>query len=386
MNGPGRPELAWLVACLRALGERRAPPSPDAVLDWAMLLEVADAQDLLPALGHAMAIGGWAGVPLDARRRLTGSLATGSARHLVMTRELARVLRRGAEEGIEILVLKGPALAESVYPHPALRPFGDLDLLVRPADRLRMDAVLRALGHRRVADEHSWEFDVAFDGATVYEAPTGVRVDLHWSLLTEPRFTWNDPAQADVWERAVPLTLAETPARGLGPEDLVLHLAAHLAVHHSLTGLLRAWDIALILGRDGDLDWDALLARAARWRIRRAVFFVLLGVRDRFAIPVPPRVLNRLRPAGPRAALLAALMRGTGAERLQRLEHLVSLLLVDRGRDVAATLRRAVWPAADWMRARYGRADGTRPALYLTHVRRLGGVIGHAAGLVGARR
>lgn len=386
---PARParaaDRAWLLAGLRALGRRQPPRLPPGGVDWHAEIDAADTEDLLPALASILAAGRWAGVPAGARDRLIHGAAASRARHLVMTAELGRVLRRCRAEGLPVMVLKGPALAETVYPDPTLRPFSDLDLLVRPADRLRMDAVLRDLGHRRVADEHSWDFDIAYDGATLYEAPVSVRVDLHWSLLTEPRFVCNRAEQAAVWERAVPLTVAGEPALGLGREDLVLYLATHLAVHHALAGLLRYWDLALILEHSqGELDWDALLARAARWRVRRALFFVLRGVGSAFGSSVPPPVLAALRPAGPRAALLAAMVRAGDRGRLERLEYLVTLLLVDRARDLYGALRQALWPPADWLRARYGLAAGSRVALYLTHVRRLGGVIGGATGaLVG---
>jgi hypothetical protein len=377
------PAGIWLLDCLRALGRRQPPPLVPADLPWDALIEAADAEDLLPVLAHAAAAQPPTAVPPAARDRLARAASVSRARHLVMTAELGRVLRRCRAEGLDVVVLKGPVLAETVYPEPALRPFSDLDLLVRPADRLRMDTLLRGLGHRREADEHSFDFDIAYDGATLYETPAGVRVDLHWSLLTEPRFAWNHAEQAAVWERAVPIVVAGEPARGLGREDLVLHLATHLAVHHTLTGPLRHWDVALLLDRESEaLDWDALLARAARWRVRHALFFVLRAVRSSFAAPVPDRVLAALRPTGARAALLAGLVRRCGAERLRRLEYLVTLLLVDRGRDLCGTLARTLWPPLEWMRARYGPANGSRPALYLAHARRLTGTIaGAAAGL-----
>ena len=384
---PALPPAArgWVLACLRAIGAQAVPPVPPAGLPWQAVLDAAEAQDLIPALASAVAALPGPTVPAGIRGRLARGAAAAGTRHLVMTAELGRVLRRCRAERLDVIVLKGPALAETVYPTPVLRPFSDLDLLVRPADRLRMDAVLRDLGHRRVADEHSWEFDVAWDGATVYETPAGVRVDLHWMLITEPRFACGQDAQQAVWQRAAPLAVAGEAALGLHHEDLLLHLATHLAVHHTLVGLLRGWDIALLLDRCGDaLDWDAVLARAAAWRVRQALFFVLRGVRATFGAPVPTAVLAALRPRSPRAVLLAALLGTLDAGRLARLEHLVPLLLVDRGRDLAGALRRVLCPPTDWLRARYGRTTGSRPTLYLAHVRRLSGVLGVAAvGLTG---
>ena len=50
--------------------------------------------------------------------------------------------RRLAAEGIAYIVLKGPALALSLYGREALRAYGDLDVLVRRSDRDRAIAAL----------------------------------------------------------------------------------------------------------------------------------------------------------------------------------------------------------------------------------------------------
>jgi len=144
-----RPERRWLVQCLSALGRRDPAPPPPASLDWDVLLAEADGEDALPALAAAAA----PVAPPAVRRRLADALAAGRARHLVMTRALAAVLARLAADGIPALPLKGPVLAETVYPEPAWRPFADLDILVRPADRRRADAVRpMALGNLRTLD------------------------------------------------------------------------------------------------------------------------------------------------------------------------------------------------------------------------------------------
>src|SRR2546425_7551658 len=107
-------------------------------------------------------------------------------------------------------------------------------------------------------------------------APSGIHVDLHWSLLSEPRYSWNEREAQAIWDRTVRIRVAGEEALGLCPEDLLLYLAVHLAVHHSLAGLLWYYDLFLILERRaGTLDWPALNARASRWRVRTAVDFVL---------------------------------------------------------------------------------------------------------------
>src|SRR5206468_3887591 len=79
-----------------------------------------------------------------------------------------------------------------------------------------------------------------------------------------------------VWDRAVRIRVAGEEALGLCPEDLLLYLSTHLAVHHSLGGLLWHYDLFLLLGRRADtLDWQAVSPRTSRWRVRAALCFRL---------------------------------------------------------------------------------------------------------------
>ena len=72
-------------------------------------------------------------------------LSGARARRLLETLvETVRVLRAA---GVEVVAIKGAALAFFHYPDPALRPMGDLDLLLRdPRDLERATAALVAAG------------------------------------------------------------------------------------------------------------------------------------------------------------------------------------------------------------------------------------------------
>jgi hypothetical protein len=128
-----------------------------------------------------------------------------------------------------------------------------------------------------------------------------------------------------------------------------------------------------------------LRRRARAWRVRSALFFTLLSLSACFPDVVPRGVLRRMRPLGlrtglgVRAWLLMNLQLATTAERRRRLEHLVTLLLIDRGRDVIGSVGRALWPSAAWLHARYGRGSIGIGRLYLAHLRRVAGVLGSSS-------
>jgi len=77
-------------------------PAPPLDLDWAALLTLAEAEDVLPAVAYAATTARWTTVPAAARRHLADVLAASRARHLVMTSELARALRRFAGDHQEV--------------------------------------------------------------------------------------------------------------------------------------------------------------------------------------------------------------------------------------------------------------------------------------------
>jgi hypothetical protein len=327
-------------------------------------------------------------MPLAVWQRLQRDLAEATARHMIMSGELGHLLKGFERERIPVIPLKGPVLAEALYRHPALRPCSDLDLLIRRESIRPVDDLLRRLGYRRLADEHSFEFDVTYDHATLYEAPSGIHVDLHWALLSEPRYSWDEREALTVWDRAVRIRVAGEDALGLCPEDLVLYLAVHLAVHHSLAGLLWYYDLFLLIDRStSTLDWQALNARASGWRVRAAVYFALRESERLFGARAPATLMAGLEPRGPRAAAMAWLLRHRSPSQRRAAEHLIGLLLVDRDRDLLGALRSVFFPPYDWLQARYDGAAASRLAHYLAHYRRLGQVMTQAvAGLRPPRR
>lgn len=365
------PTTAWLCAYLAALTADVDPPTSPPV-GWDAVTTVAEAEGLVPALAFGVARRPDATVPGAVAARLAARFNLALARHVVMSRDLAILLRALDDAAIPTIVLKGAYLGETVYPHPALRPMSDIDVLVRHGARFRVDEVLRGLGYRRGTDAHSWAFDLAYDSATFYDGPSGARVDVHWRLLNDPRYAWDHAEAEAVWDRAVPVTLAGEPALALCPEDLFLSLAVHLAIHHGLSGLLWYWDLHLVLDRwSATLDWDELVTRAERWRVRRALSFVLRRLADFFAVPEAADLsVRRIAPCGPRALAMRWLV-AHRADRLRAFEHVIPLLLSDRVADVLRVLGPAIFPSPTWLRARYGARSPSLVRAYLVHGARL---------------
>ena len=111
----------------------------------------------------------------------------------------------------------------------------------------------------------------------------GVTFDVHWHPVT---MSWYRPTTAfdleGIWARAVPMQVRGAPALRLCPEDEMIHLCYHTAVHHGLAHPHGYRDILGVLRVECDtLDWSVLAARARKWRVSAAVWAALTVARGR---------------------------------------------------------------------------------------------------------
>jgi hypothetical protein len=374
-------ERSLLIAATRAVLEGNVSPDLEALtsglLDWGWILRRAE-NERLGALLHVVLSP--LGIPAPIKNRLRSAWVSGRRQYLLGSQQLTRVLAVFGQEGAPVIPLRGPALADLLYRDPGLRPFTDLDLLVREADVPRALSLLSGLGYRHMeaglslTHELTWRHAASF----VAEAPEEIPIDLHWGMVDYPGVV---PAAAippqDLWDWAARVEGPYGVRWELCPEDLLIYLALHLAVHHALSGLIWQIDLALLIHRYADtLDWNTVIERAGRWRIRGPVFFALREVRDHLQAAVPAWVLDRLRPGGLRATLFDWLcQRGQGDR--ERLDYLVPLLVMDRGADMLRALTSAAVPPASWLRCRYGKASVL--GAYMAHCARIGRVCARTA-------
>ena len=167
-------------------------------------------------------------------------------------------LGRLLEAGADFVLLPGGGLM-SYYPDLGCRWMEDMDLLVRPADRRRLEGALRAVGAAPLA-RHPDLWSV--------EGPAGAALfDLHADLVNSERVRtrrwagWVDPDKA--WDDRREYAWDGLRLQALCPEDALLYSAAH-AVRHGFRRLAWIIDIGLLLPR---ADWKELRQRAEDARL-----------------------------------------------------------------------------------------------------------------------
>lgn len=179
--------------------------------------------------------------------------------------------------GVDHRLLKGAALAHTVYSDPAERSFRDVDLLVGSSDIDRAVAALAKEGATRAQPELRPGYDSRF-AKSVTMRLDGIEIDLHRVLCPGPFGVWMKPGDLFVLRSVVAIADVDVPI--LDPTDNLLHACYHVALGQVEPALSNLRDVALLAGTSSTLGFDAgrFDQSVDRWRgrpvIRRAIRLV----------------------------------------------------------------------------------------------------------------
>lgn len=349
------PLLEWLILCLRSNWDPKALSAARAQagrLDHVALVQCAQAEGVAPLLYTL--VRGRGILPPSFEESLRLAYLSNAARNFFLLRELEKVLHTLSDQGISVLLLKGAALGPAVYGNPALRPMGDLDLLVRPADAPRALETLFSIGYRPIRPPLH-PTTLTTDETQIFLRHGEVNLELHWGLLDFPLYAHHLPMET-IWADAHPISIGTAQGWMLDAKDQILHLCAHLVLHHGegRPRLLWLCDIAEVIVHAGEkLNWTMLLKRARSYNLLLPLQQVLPRLANEWQVPIPPAVLERLREAQPsskesRLYLCLAAQRHSVARRFW--ENLA-------GRPTWSERLRFAWdnlfPSPAYMRERY---------------------------------
>ena len=156
-----------------------------------------------------------------------------SIRTALREHTIKQVLTILSARGVEPILVKGWAAAR-LYPEPGLRPYGDIDLVVRPEQYSSAVAATKDAGGEYYVDVH--------DGVGHLD----------------------DHSFDDLFERSGVARLDDVDVRVLSPEDHLRVLCKHLLHHNAFRPLWLCDIAAAVEGRASDFDWDRCLGRNRR--------------------------------------------------------------------------------------------------------------------------
>lgn len=264
--------------------------------------------------------------------------------------ELRRVLATLGQAGIPVLLLKGHALGQWLYPEPHLRECSDIDLLF--ADRRQAEQAARAvqpLGYAVLyrPSRFAHEFPCRRDGWQI-------DLDLHWALAEAPALD-RLPGFDALHASAIALPGLGLSAIGLSPVHALLHACVHRASNlgAGLGDRLKwLYDIHLLAMRFDSTEWDCFVDACRDARICGLAWSGLHAAQALFATGLPVAVSERLgRDAGADAL---------DASRLADWRYLQrrNLQALDGFAAKACWLGNRVFPANGYLRELYGSEQG----------------------------
>lgn len=259
------------------------------------------------AYAHAAAAALLDAMPAQVAEALKGAYITTLTDNLRLRNEQFRLLDKLRERGVAAVPFKGIALALRYYGDLALRPVGDIDLLIHHADAATAAGTLRELGYEPLEGEGKpLSFEALRNAALVYRRPNGPIAELHWCLASVPPYSLRFAA-ADVWARLGSQEIAGRTVPYLALGDELRYLCFHYAAQHQAARLIWLVDIAeLVRALPPDWSWQAFTDETRALGLALPVVVALERAGRLVELELPERVLDTLAAAAAQPAERAA--------------------------------------------------------------------------------
>ncbi len=205
-----------------------------------------------------------------------------SVKQISMQEEIVAILYKN---GIKTVLLKGQALATNYYKDPALRPMGDIDILVDYKDLQKALKLLNEIGfiNSPMKNPFLLKFQLIYNIALNRNEQL---VELHWNLHSA-HAKYKLPTALFI-ENSIPLT--NWHAYIFSPEMQLIHLCVH-TYHNFVNGGIRlCWfnDMYLVINKfERESFWKILVDCCNNWDLSDYVFSILKILKMLWGVNIP---------------------------------------------------------------------------------------------------
>ena len=214
-----------------------------------------------------------------------------ASHNLLLLDTISDLMEKMHEHKIRVMLLKGAALLENIYPDISQRKMEDVDILVEPEKLAKTRELLADAGYGFYGTNQA--------NSEVYTFDTSIKVylDLHWNLVNQ-----NSPSQKHVyrpdenhiWERAINIRLGQQTVLGMSMEDLLVYLCFHALKERFLN---KKWlmDIKIILSsKKEEIDWEKFSAIARDSGTDKLCCLIMEYLQKEYGVDIPA-VLSQIR-------------------------------------------------------------------------------------------
>jgi hypothetical protein len=283
--------LVYLISRSYPPAMKSDPPPDPATVEWAAVIARAERQALTPLLFDSLKkTGRIADISAPLLLEIRSAYLRSANQSEENFRELAALLDVFTKARIPVILLKGSALAVSVYERITQRPMGDLDLLIHKDALPQVLLILKDrgyVGYRNLGRGFEQEFRSQL--CLVRPDASRLTIEPHWHLFDSPADAEKIPVEW-FWRHTEPVDIRGRHAHMLTPAAALLHLSGHYYLHHQGFGLRMLYDIARLLMHGSDrIDGDELLETARSFGLLWAVQDAVREVTAIWQVPLPER-------------------------------------------------------------------------------------------------
>jgi len=227
------------------LAEKQPNPELLPQVDWTRFTRMAQFEGVAPLMYHFLKSSELRLIlPVSLFEKLKMSYFQTLAHNSLLFSELQKIGLLFKENNVPFIVLKGAALANTVYKNIGLRPMGDVDLLI---ERSMSDvglAILTDLGFEPVAPElfpgHN-KFIGYHNSLRKIDNPN-ICAELHWNLIAGDH-DWREPKKDWFWDQKMNFHVEDKDIflPVLSPEAHLVYLAAHMILKHGEGQVRLVW-------------------------------------------------------------------------------------------------------------------------------------------------
>jgi hypothetical protein len=260
-----------------------------------------------------------------------------AARNMHMYDELNKALKFFKSKNVRVMVLKGAVLAEHVYKNIALRPMGDIDLLIKEEDFPKVKESCRGKKLSSCLEIEPWyggdHHDITLSKGSRYEEI--IPFDMK-----------------EIWKNASITKIANEEAFIMRPEDLFLSLCTNFT-RHGFHSLRLLYDFVEVM-QCYDLDWDYIVANVKRYKMEEPIWYIFNMLKNLMDVPTPykmSQILKEFKSGKIRNQLLNFL---TTNIHTNLPPTLFQLIRTDNLRNKIKVLWGIFFPPVRWLKGHYG--------------------------------
>ncbi len=266
-------------------------------LNWEEVLKSALWHHIAPLLYHNLKdIRGSHFIPQEVMDQLRKAYYGNLVRNMYVYGKLKRILDAFHDKSVEAVVLKGAALAKTVYGDIGLRQMNDIDLLIKEQCLDIAEKMMYELGYISYEGWRSkdWYRRNHYHLAPFINQDNGIKIEIHRDIILPGKPFYVDIRKS--WDRVQDIIIEGVNTLILSPEDLIIHLCLHSSLQPFKRDIRNLIDISEVVSFYGErINWDLIIREAYEGNFTGFIYYPLCLARDILRMEIEREIFDALK-------------------------------------------------------------------------------------------